>query len=100
MRSLIALALLAAGPALAFDRERLASETPMELCPAQGAGFARIPGTSTCIRISGRVAAGADLGRADRAPGTPPNAARLQIDARSPSAYGDVRSVLRIGAGR
>ena len=90
----------AAVPAGAFDRDRLASEAPMEPCPAQGPNFAKIPGTSTCIRLSGRVAAGIDVGRAPGQAATPPNAVRAQIDTRSTSDYGPVRSVVRMGAER
>ena len=89
-----------AGPVSAFERAPLPSEGAMEPCPAYGAGFARIPGTSTCIRVSGRVVAGADVGTSHHAPGTPPIGGRITVDARSASDYGPVRSFLRIGAGR
>lgn len=87
----------AIAPTHAFERPMLPSEAPMEPCPSQGAGFVRIPGTSTCIRLSGRVRAGADLGPT-RA--TMPAQGRITIDARSDSALGPVRSFVRIDAGR
>lgn len=33
-----------------FERQRVVSD-----CDAYGAGFARLPGTSTCVRVSGQV---------------------------------------------
>ena len=99
----VASALVAAGlPAAAFERAPLPSEAPMEPCPAQGAGFDRIPGTSTCIRLSGRVAAGVDarVGGRARSSTAVPVQGRVAIDARTDSEYGPVRSFVRIGAGR
>ncbi|MEH3116820.1 MAG: porin [Methylorubrum populi] len=92
--SLIALAPLSAG---AFERPPSPSETAMEPCPSQGAGFVRIPGTATCLRLSGRVAAGVDVG-AGRA--TAPVQGRISVDTRSESDVGPVRSFVRIDAGR
>lgn len=97
---IVAAAVIAATwPAVALDRALLPSEAPMEACPSQGAGFARIPGTSTCIRVSGRVAAGMDAGPA-LAPATPPVAGRIAIDARGEAGGAPVRTFVRIGAGR
>lgn len=93
----------ACASALAVERAPLPSEAPMEACPEQGAGFGRIPGTSTCIRLSGRVAAGVDAGTGRgrvRPPTTVPVQGRVAIDARGDSEYGPVRSFVRIGAGR
>lgn len=87
---------LAPAPVLGLDRAPLPSETPMEPCPSQGAGFARIPGTATCIRVSGRAAAGIDAGSGRKAA---PVRGRLSIDARSPTDLGPMRSFLRIEAG-
>ena len=87
---------LAALPAAAFERAPLPSEAPMEPCPSQGAGFARIPGTETCLRVSGRVAAGLDVGGARMAA---PVRGRISIDARGQSDLGPVRSFLRVEAG-
>lgn len=83
-------------PAGAFERAPLPSEAPMEPCPSQGAGFFRVPGTATCIRLSGRARAGIEAG-AGRS--TAPVQGRLAVDTRSESALGPVRSFLRIDAG-
>lgn len=72
----------------------------MRPCPKSGAGFVQIPGSATCIRLSGRVAAGVDIGTTRRAPSTvPPNVARLAIDTRTDSEYGPVRTFVRMGSG-
>lgn len=81
----------------AFERAPHPSEAPMEPCPSQGAGFFRIPGTATCIRLSGRATAGADLGARRTAI---PVRGRIAVDTRSESALGPVRSFVRIEAGQ
>ncbi|KQQ29456.1 hypothetical protein ASF53_19255 [Methylobacterium sp. Leaf123] len=83
--------------ASAFERAPPPSEGPMEPCPSQGAGFFRIPGTATCIRLSGRVRADAEIGsrRTDI-----PVQGRIAVDTRSDSALGPVRSFVRIDAGQ
>ncbi|WP_375462892.1 porin [uncultured Methylobacterium sp.] len=70
-------------------------------CPGHGAGFVRVPGSPTCIRLSGRVAAGADLraGR-DGTVAVPMTVGRFAIDARTDSDLGPVRTFVRIGNGR
>lgn len=88
---------LTSSAALALDRAALPSEAPMEACPEQGAGFARIPGTSTCLRVSGRVAAGIDAGTHGSAA---PVRGRFSVDTRSDTDLGPVRSFLRLDAGR
>lgn len=85
-----------ARPAHAFERAPHPSDTPMEACPSQGAGFIRIPGTTTCIRLSGRVRTGADIGTRRTAPSLQ---GRIAVDTRSESALGPVRSFVRIDAG-
>lgn len=95
----LALVPLSAGlhPALAFERAPLTSEAPMETCPSQGAGFIRIPGTTTCIRLSGRASAGVDVGASRSAA---PVQGRIAVDTRGESALGPVRSFVRIDAGQ
>ena len=68
----------------------------MEPCPSQGANFFRIPGTTTCLRLSGRVRAGIDAGPGRTAA---PVQGRVSVDARGNSALGPVRSFVRIEAG-
>jgi hypothetical protein len=95
---LLSAGVLSAGilPAAAFERAPLPSEAPMEPCPSQGANFFRIPGTTTCLRLSGRVRAGIDAGPGRTAA---PVQGRVSVDARGDSALGPVRSFVRIEAG-
>ncbi|WP_246733225.1 porin [Methylobacterium sp. BTF04] len=75
------------------------AQEAMRPCPKHGAGFVRIPGSATCIRLSGRVAAGIDLRGAHKAPSPiPPNLARLAIDTRTETDYGPVRTFVRTGS--
>lgn len=66
-------------------------------CPGQGPGFMQLPGSGTCIRVSGRVAAGVDIGPQRTAPVA---AGQLSIDSRTESDYGPVRTFVRLGHGR
>ena len=84
-------------PVAAFEHAPHPSEAAAESCPSQGAGFIRIPGTATCIRLSGRVRAGIDAGSSGT---TAPGQSRIAVDTRSESALGPVRSFVRIDAGR
>ncbi len=69
----------------------------VRVCSAYGAGFFYIPGTETCLRVGGRVRAeyvvGERFGESDsygtRARG------RLNIDARTATAYGTLRTFIR-----
>jgi hypothetical protein len=69
----------------------------VRVCSAYGAGFFFIPGTETCLRVGGRVRAeyvvGERFGESDaygsRARG------RLNIDARTATAYGTLRTFIR-----
>ncbi len=69
----------------------------VRVCTAYGAGFFYIPGTDTCLRISGRVRAeyvvGERYGESD-AYGTRARG-RLNIDARTATAYGTLRTFIR-----
>lgn len=92
--------ILTAAPAVAFERAPLPSEGVLEACPEQGAGFGRIPGTTTCVRLAGRVAVGTDTGARVRAPSTAASYGRLSVDARTETDAGPLRSFVRIDAGR
>lgn len=94
---LLLIAFATAMPAAAFERVPAPSEAPMEPCPQHGAGFFRVPGTSTCVRISGRVAGTAAVGSG---PGRSLATGRLAIDTRVPTDAGPVRGFVRIDAGR
>lgn len=69
----------------------------VRVCSAYGAGFFYIPGTDTCLRVGGRVRAeylvGERFGESD-AYGTRARG-RLNIDARTATAYGTLRTFIR-----
>jgi hypothetical protein len=70
----------------------------VRVCSTRGAGFFHIPGTETCLRIGGRVRAEMRYlepgSRADDATGTRARA-RIEADARTRTAYGDLRTFVR-----
>ncbi|MFE1601298.1 porin [Methylobacterium sp. ID0610] len=86
----------APGQALDLDLPRV----PV-LCPAQGAGFARMSGTETCLRIGGRMRAEAGTRIAPARDATPSVGAegRLAIDARTQTELGPARTYIRLRAG-
>ncbi|WP_407809496.1 porin, partial [Staphylococcus aureus] len=61
-----------------------------------------VPGTSTCIRVSGSVRAEADAGAGQLGSGSAPPRidTRVDLDTRSKTDYGPVRTFLRAGSGR
>lgn len=76
----------------------------VRICTASGTGFFVIPGTDTCLRVSGRVraeyryfepiGAAAGLGRGIDATGSRARG-RLNIDAITPTSYGNLRTYFR-----
>jgi hypothetical protein len=70
----------------------------VRVCSAYGAGFFYIPGTDTCLRVGGRVRAeytvGTRFGDTGDAYGTR-SRGRLNIDARTATAYGTLRTFFR-----
>ena len=77
----------------------------VRVCTAYGAGFFYIPGTDTCLRVSGRARAeygyiGSDSrnvpGGGDLSGFT--GLARFNIDARTQTGYGTLRAFLRLDA--
>ena len=96
--------------------KKAAPATYVKVCDAYGAGFYTIPGTETCIKIGGRVRADyAAAGKKDYATavaGT--NIAstsrenfwgneargRVDLDARTPTAYGTVQAVTSLRLAR
>jgi hypothetical protein len=70
----------------------------VRVCSAYGSGFFYIPGTETCLRVGGRVRAdylyGEPTTRAEDAIGFRTRG-RIQLDARTQTAYGTLRSVVR-----
>jgi Porin subfamily len=92
--------LVVAGPALAGDLQKAPVAPGPVPCPSHGAGFVRMPGSSNCIRVSGRVTAGMDLRAGHGAAAAPLVAGRLAIDNRADTDLGEVRTYVRIGNGR
>ena len=89
-----------------------AKAVPIEyvrVCTAYGAGFFYIPGTDTCLRVSGRARAEYGYQTAySRNPGSgtgPGDLAgyitrlRFNVDARTQTGYGTLRAFLRLDAG-
>src|SRR5215210_5077781 len=79
----------------------VAKAAPVEyvrVCDTYGAGFFYIPGTETCLRVGGRVRAdylyGEPFLREDDAIGFRARG-RIQLDARTATAYGLVRAFVR-----
>ena len=82
----------------------------VRVCGAYGAGFFYIPGTDTCLRVSGRARFETGYARSlYRGNGTGGNAnqgdtvgyiglMRLNIDARTQTGYGTLRTFLRLDA--
>jgi len=70
----------------------------VRICSAYGAGFFFIPGTDTCLRISGRVRAEyraqEAFSRADAVSGFR-GRGRINLDARTQTAYGSLRAFIR-----
>ncbi|MCJ2081090.1 porin [Methylobacterium sp. J-090] len=76
----------------------------VRVCSAYGAGFFYIPGTDTCIRLSGRARleigfqpsnARSSLGNAGDTTGYR-GLARINVDARTQTAYGTLRAFTRL----
>jgi hypothetical protein len=101
----VGLALLSAGEAAA--KERLRPYEPgasAQACPQYGQGFVQVPGTSTCIRISGRIRADYVVTSRrrtksrDQIAGFAPSGA-LAADVRTETSAGPLRAYVRTRAG-
>lgn len=102
LRILVAAAGLgAAGSAAAIDYALPTS--PVRACPRHGQGFVQVPGTTTCLRIGGRVTGEYGTGTRridrDRIAGFGTSAA-VSMDARTDTEYGPLRSYVRVKAGQ
>ena len=77
----------------------------VRVCSAYGAGFFYIPGTDTCLRLSGRARfEGGYQTNYSRANGVGDTAGygtrmRINLDARTQTAYGTLRAFVRLDAG-
>ena len=96
--------LFAATPGMAAD---LGVKKPskieyLKICSAYGEGFFYIPGSETCVQINGRVRAeylyGSNTTRNDSRFGIV-TLGRVGLDARTPTAYGDLKTVVRFQLG-
>ena len=71
-------------------------------CPGYGPGFVQVPSTGTCMRIGGRVRAEAQAG-GRRVPadgvGGLRSEGRLDLDSRTQTDYGPVRTFVRVRNG-
>lgn len=94
----LALAFFGSTPVLALDLPKEAIAPASEVCPGKP-GFVRIPGTQSCTRLSGRVAAGAGIGNGSRAIAPADVTGRIAVDHRTQTDYGEVRTYVQIGNG-
>jgi hypothetical protein len=86
------------GSASAIEKPQApAPREALQPCPRQGPGFVRVPGSATCVRVSGRAVGGIDVGAQHAAP---VKAGQLSIDTRTESDLGPVRAFVRVGHGR
>ena len=108
MKLFAAVILLAATafPASAAERrpvDRLEPYRPDASCASHGPGFVPLAGTSTCVKVSGRVRmeAGTVRGGSRGDPVTGQTAqGRLDIDTRTPTSHGPVRVFIQTGTER
>ncbi|MCB1507329.1 MAG: porin [Hyphomicrobiaceae bacterium] len=94
-----ATALVAATGAQAADLPVAPAVDYVRICDTFGTGFFYIPGTETCLRLSGRVRF--DLRFAEETGGEQAEVsmrarARLNVDTRTQTAYGALRAFMRI----
>jgi hypothetical protein len=96
--SVAGLAAVAGAQAADLPAKKAAAVEYVRVCSTYGAGFFYIPGTETCLRIGGRVRAEAlylePNNRADDAIGFRARG-RIQLDARTATAYGLLRTFVR-----
>jgi hypothetical protein len=112
-RLIVAVAALLGAPAQAAelpDRRKSAPSESLRVCSAYGAAFFTVPGTETCLRLSGRArfeyAYQPSFSRTGNNAGASPgdysgyqSRARLNLDARSQTDFGALRSFVRLDVG-
>ena len=92
------------------DRRNTQTFESVRICPTYGQAFFYIPGTDTCLRLSGRArfeyAYQPSFSRSGNNAGATPgdysgyqSRARINLDARTQTAYGTLRSFLRLDTG-
>ena len=93
-------ALAVAAPALAGE-PWVAPET-VRACPQHGPGFVQVPGSTTCVKVGGRVVAETTIAARriarDQIAGFGASG-RVSLEARTETPYGPVRSYIRLKAG-
>src|SRR5690349_17047886 len=104
--SVAGLAAVAGAQAADLPVKKAAPVEYVRVCSTYGAGFFYIPGTDTCLRVGGRVRAQYIYGepKSVRTPGLARLQdatgfyirGRVQLDARTATAYGLLRSVVRL----
>jgi hypothetical protein len=98
--ALASLALAVAAPAAAAE-PWVVPETA-RACPQHGPGFVQVPGSTTCVKLGGRVVAETTTGSRrvarDQLAGFGAGG-RVSLDARTETPYGQVRSYIRVRAG-
>ena len=91
-----------AGLAPASALERVPVPDPVRACPRYGPGFVEVPGSTTCIKLGGRVTSEYTTGTRhvsrDQIAGFG-TSARVSMDTRTDTAYGPLRSYVRVRAG-
>jgi hypothetical protein len=97
--SVAGLAAVAGAQAADLPVKKAAAVEYVRVCSTYGAGFFYIPGTETCLRVGGRVRAeylyAEPLIRAQDAIGFRARG-RVQLDARTATAYGLLRTFVRL----
>jgi len=96
--SVAGLAAVAGAQAADLPAKKAAAVEYVRVCSTYGAGFFYIPGTETCLRVGGRVRAEAlyvePESRAESSIGFRARG-RIQLDARTATAYGLLRTFVR-----
>jgi hypothetical protein len=101
LTGIVALALVGAGSAALgaeLPAKSAAAVEPVRACTSQGAGFFSVPGSETCVKVSGRVRSDYLVGQArSRVQDSSGfvTGGRVQLDARTPTPYGPLRAVVR-----
>jgi len=97
--SVAGLAAVAGAQAADLPAKKAAAVEYVRVCSTYGAGFFYIPGTETCLRVGGRVRAEyrylEPLTRAEDSIGFRARG-RVQLDARTATAYGLLRTFVRL----
>ncbi|MDP4004751.1 porin, partial [Methylobacterium sp. NEAU K] len=100
--SAAAFAAVGAGQAADLPVKKAAAVEYVRVCNAYGAGFFYIPGTDTCLRVSGRARFEYLYQNSGNRSGTNGDVsgyrsvARMNLDARTQTAYGTLRAFTRI----